>query len=235
MVKQQGMTLLEMLIAMLIMSSVMMLSSSAYSYYIAGFQNKQKQVEKSLALLFKESRWQEQLASAFYYLNKTQDGRFLPYFKGDKNSMFWLSRTSLSQPEQGQTAQSWLGILDGQFTYCEQSLAVELVLENEFDAEKLCANYKLTLYPAEEMRVSYFGFKSQMDKYNAMSEFLPLASRPTPTWFETYTGKDMGLLPDWIKIQIFEESNSKDAFEYWSNIIDNDPVKLRYFTGALDG
>lgn len=235
MVKQRGMTLLEMLIAMLIMSSVMMLSSSAYSFYIASFHNKQRQVEESLDLLFKESRWQEQLASAFYYLNKTTDGRYLPYFKGEKDSIFWLSRTSLSKSDLEQAAQSWLGILDGKLTYCEQSLSVELVLDNKFDAEKLCENYKLPLYPAEEMKVTYFGFKSQVDKYNAMSEFLPLASRPQPSWFETYIGNQIGLLPDWIKIQVFEETNSKDAFEYWSNIIDNDPVKLRYFTGGLDG
>ncbi|QYJ85003.1 type II secretion system GspH family protein [Shewanella mesophila] len=232
MVKQQGMTLLEMLIAMLIMSSVMMLSSSAYSYYIAGFQNKQKQVEKSLDLLFKESRWQEQLTSAFYYLYKSPNGRFVPFFKGNHTDIFWVSRTGLSQ--QDQAAQSWLGILDGQFTYCEQSLSVDLVQSGVFDAEALCENFKLPLYPAEAIKITYFGYKSRMDKYNAMSEFLPLASRPQPSWSETYQGKELELLPDWVKIQIFEDRNAKENLEYWSNILDNDPNKLRYFTGALD-
>ena len=42
MAKQRGLTLLEMLVALSIMSAVMMLASSAYRYYVLGFNLQQK-------------------------------------------------------------------------------------------------------------------------------------------------------------------------------------------------
>ncbi len=73
MVKQRGLTLLEMLVALSIMSAVMMLASSAYRYYVLGLNLQQKQLQTQLNQLKVNTAWQQQLASTAQYYVKNGD------------------------------------------------------------------------------------------------------------------------------------------------------------------
>jgi len=236
MVKQRGLTLLEMLISLVILSSVMMLASTSYSHYVTGFNTRGSKINDQLQEFKRSTLWQRQLSSSFYYLLKGSDNiEYKPWFFGEKNQVSWFASTSLTEP--GMASAAWLGMIDSEMVYCEQPLTEHFVVSLTASPESICNNYQQAISPASALSFEYYGWKNVYDRYETQSEFIENQVLAQPQWFDEYSGVVNGLIPLWIKITITPPSGANDesSFDYWVQIQDNDSNKLDYFFGASSG
>ncbi len=59
---------------------------------------------------------------------------------------------------------------------------------------------KLTYLEANEIEMSYFGWKNSFELDDFYSEFLNVNVKPSPKWSSTFDGSKRGLVPIFVKI-----------------------------------
>jgi prepilin-type N-terminal cleavage/methylation domain-containing protein len=231
MAPQRGLTLLEMLIALVILSSVMSIASTAYSYYATGFNERGDRFNEQLQALKKQTIWQDQLASAFYYYVEVLPNNFRPYFMGSEKDISWMTANSLLEP--GKVARSWLGLQEGMLTYCEQSLTQKLVKTLEYSAEEICSGYRLPVRGAESINVQYYSWPSLLDWHLSQSDERPVATERQPQWASRHHSGEKELLPIWARIELSDKDNEKQTI--WVRLENFDVYRLQVFSGSSNG
>lgn len=230
MANQRGLTLLEMLIATLILTAVLSLASTAYSYYVAGFNKTQDRIALQLQQTKADLSWQEQLSAAFDYNIKIDRYNYKPWFKGGNDSVSWVATTSMQQP--GKAAVAWLGLKDNALVYCERLLEQALFTRPDLQPETLCNTYSNTIKPASKMAIQYFSWPTLADRQNAMSESYPGMQIQPAAWFSQLDSFVSGVLPLFIKITL--ETDDISA-EYWVRLENIDLQRLGIFMSESNG
>lgn len=230
MANQRGLTLLEMLIATLILTTVLSLASNAYSYYVVGFNKSQTRIQQQLQQTKASLAWQEQLSAAFDYAIKTSAYSYKPWFKGGKDNVSWVAATSMQQP--GQAAVVWLGIKDNNLTYCERLIVQQLFTTPNLQPETLCNTYSKTIQSAKNLSVQYYSWPSVRDRQNAMSDFYPGMQIQPAAWFNHIDAFETGLLPHFIKLTIETDGAPETV---WVRIENIDIQRLGLFMRESDG
>lgn len=230
MANQRGLTLLEMLIATLILTAVLSLASSAYSYYVAGFNKSQDRISAQLRQTKADLSWQEQLSAAFDYYIKIDRYNYKPWFKGNNDSISWVATTSMQQP--GNAAVAWLGVKDNTLVYCERLLGQALFTDTKLQPETLCDTYSSHIKPADNISIQYYSWPTLADRQNAMSESYPGMQIQPAAWFNQLDSFATGILPLFIKITLETEDNSA---EFWIRLENTDLQRLGIFSGESNG
>ncbi|WNO61661.1 prepilin-type N-terminal cleavage/methylation domain-containing protein [Rheinheimera sp. MMS21-TC3] len=234
MANQRGLTLLEMLIATLILTAVLSLASGAYSFYVVGFNKSQNRVKQQMQQAKAGLAWQEQLSAAFNYAVPVEPHVVKTWFKGDKDNVSWVTTTSMQ--EQGKTAVAWLGVIDEVLTYCERLIIQKLLINPEFNPEKLCETYKKPIKPVKNIRLEYYSWPSARDRLNAMSDSYQGIVAHNPAWFNSVDGFDTELLPLFIKLSIDAEQESEQEPEIvWVRLENADMQRVNIFMSRTDG
>jgi prepilin-type N-terminal cleavage/methylation domain-containing protein len=228
MAKQRGLTLLEMLVALSIMSAVMMLASSAYRYYVLGFNLQQKQLSVQMNQLKINTGWQQQLAATAQYYVRNLDVNLLLYV-GKSHELTWVSHRSVQHADL--PAIAWMGLEDGQWFYCEATIRQLLVTTAIPDSNQICSYYKQAIGPANQLNFSYFGWKSPAEKYAGISEGTQQVSPFKQEWYGEYFGESTQLLPTYTKLDVTHDGVTNS---YWIQIVESDPDKTRIFMGGKD-
>jgi len=231
MAPQRGLTLLEMLIALVILSSVMSIASTAYSYYATGFNERGDRFKERMQLLKKQSIWQDQLASAFYYYVEVLPNNFRPYFNGSSKEISWMTNNSLLEP--GRVARSWLGLKDGELTYCEQPLSQKLVKKLSYEVEDICAAYSLAIEPMASLSIQYYSWPSLLDWHLTQSDERPVALERQPKWSASHDASEKEVLPVWAKLELTGVDDEKRSV--WVRLENFDVYRLQVFSGSRDG
>ncbi|MBU1309305.1 MAG: prepilin-type N-terminal cleavage/methylation domain-containing protein [Gammaproteobacteria bacterium] len=230
MANQRGLTLLEMLIATLILTAVLSLASSAYSYYVAGFNKSQDRIALQLRQAKADLSWQEQLSAAFDYNIKIDRYNYKPWFKGGNDSLSWVATTSMQQP--GKAAVAWLGVKDNSLMYCERLLEQALFTRADLQPETLCNTYSNNIKPVSKMTVQYYSWPTLADRQNAMSESYPGMQIQPAAWFNQFDSFVTGVLPLFIKISLDTDETSA---EYWVRLENIDLQRLGIFMSENNG
>lgn len=230
MANQRGLTLLEMLVATLILTAVLSLSSGAYSYYVAGFNKSQDRILRQLHHTKAELAWQDQLAAAFDYNVKVGPYNYKPWFKGSNDSVSWV--TTISMQQQGATAVAWLGVKDGMLLYCERLIAQALLTDATFKPDTLCGTYSKEIMPAQSITLQYYSWPSLADRQNSMSESYPGMQLQPPAWFNKLDGFVSGVLPLFVKVIIDTDDEPRDI---WVRLENTDLQRLGVFMSGSDG
>lgn len=228
MVKQRGLTLLEMLVALSIMSAVMMLASSAYRYYVLGLNLQQKQLQTQLNQLKVNTAWQQQLASTAQYYVKNGDVNVM-VFAGQLHEITWVSHRSMQQADV--PAVAWMGVENGVWLYCEATLRQLFVTTKIPEPIEICAVFRQEIAAVSAVSFSYFGWNGRAEKYAGMSEGSQMVSPFKQQWHNEYFAADKELLPTYIKLEVTTENGSNS---YWVQVVESDPDKVRIFMSGKD-
>lgn len=230
MANQRGLTLLEMLIATVILTAVLSLASSAYSYYVAGFNKSQDKILQQLQQTKAELSWQDQLAAAFDYNIKVDSYNYKPWFKGESDNVSWVATTSMQQP--GKVAVAWLGLKDNSLVYCERLLVQALLTRPDLKPETLCNTYSLIVKQADKISMQYFSWPTLADRQNALSESYPGMQIQPARWFTQLDSFLTGILPMFIKITVEFEG---ETTEFWVRLENTDLQRLGIFMSESNG
>jgi prepilin-type N-terminal cleavage/methylation domain-containing protein len=226
--KERGLTLLEMLVALSIMSAVMMLASSAYRYYVLGLNLQQKQLHTQLNQLKVNTAWQQQLAAAAQYYVKNVDVNAM-LFVGQMHEVTWVSHRSMQHADLPSVA--WMGVENGVWIYCEATVRQLFVTTQVPKSADICAVFRQEITAVSSIRLSYFGWKSPAEKYAGMSEGSQMVSPFKQEWHDEYDAAVKELLPTYIKLDVTTESGKNT---YWVQVVESDPDKIRIFMGGKD-
>lgn len=226
MVRQAGLTLIEMLVALLILASMMSLSSMAYSFYVTGFLDRDKQFNAGLQQVRRQLAWQDQLSAAFYYMIEVAPDMHRPYFQGDSNSIQWMSTTSMQQP--GQPALARIELQDNQLTYCEALLSDYLPADLGVQQQSVCGYFKLPIEPIDALQIDYYSWPDFMQRYQAMhaSDGSAGVAIMGPGWRDTHDGMSQQLLPEWVRLTINRQGEEQQLWVWLEN---NDHARFGFY------
>lgn len=193
-VKQQGaFTLVEVLIAMVIFSLVMTLAVSSYRYSILNLTKQGKSASVDALTTTKLVNNQIRTLKPFFHTN--QEGAKTPFFVGEEKSMLFITESPIivSSP----IAVSALIIEGNRLEYCEMPFGSFPLYQ---PPSSLPCDEKLTYLDANEIEISYFGWKNNFELDDFYSEYLNVNIKPSPKWYKTFKGSIRGLVPMFVKI-----------------------------------
>lgn len=224
---RKGFTLIEMLVSLVILSSVMVLSSEAYRFFVVQLNQRQDSFVTEFEQ-FKRLKWlQHQIAATEMYYVTAFDGTKKLFFSGNEQALMWVSATSVAKPGMG--AISGLVINDGQLQYCETSLENILLIKVNMSQQDLCKSFVLPIVPASELSLQYYGWS---DLNAQLSQDALAGSANVASWQSKYNGHETGTLPSVIRMTLKRDSISQ---EYWIQLYGLNPAKAGYFSNANSG
>jgi len=230
MTTRNGFTLIEMLVSLVILTSIMLLSSEAYRYFVVQLNQRQDSFN-TVSEHFKRLKWlQHQIASTSMYYVTTVEGKKQLLFSGSKNALLWVSTTSVTKPGTGSV--SAMAIEDGHLRYCEKVLDETFLTKANISQQDVCSEFSLNIVPATALTLEYYGWldlTAQLSQ-NPINPVMNAAS--TATWQDKYFSSETGTLPGLIKMTVKNDTSSQ---EYWVQLHGLDPAKAGYFNNASSG
>ncbi len=230
---QRGMTLIEMLVALVILASVLSLSSETYRYYVTSQQHTSKVLDNALDTLRAEQLLARQIAGTMLYYVTARSGAKTALYNGAEQQLMFVSNNSVVTP--GFAALSLFRRNDGALQYCEQPLTEHTLISAPASAEDICNNYQLNLFAADVIQFSYFGWLSAMSQFTAGGETvseLPHLADPGPVWQHHYLAESTNTLPIIISLKWIVQGQE---YEWWFRAADIDPARLSYSGSMQNG
>lgn len=231
MVRQAGLTLIEMLIALLILATVMSLSSVAYSFYVTSFVNSDKKFTENMHNLKMQMAWQDQLSAAFYYMIEIAPENNRPYFMGSKQHLQWIATTSLQQP--GMPALARLELHEKQFRYCEMPLTAFLPKDLAVAQQNVCRHFAVNIQAADNIAIEYFSWPDFAQRLAALEPAEgSTAAFIAPSWRNEHDGITQQLLPEWVRITL---TNDQQEQKIWVWLENNDKQRFNFYGMGISG
>lgn len=229
MVKQQGLTLIEMLVSLLILTIVMSLSSTAYRYYVVGFNDNGDKIYARSAELIRRELVQQQVESAFYYYVKIDPINRSPYFVGTDQSISWIVPSSIQRPNY--SALAWLGIQNKKLVYCERLMIDKLVNTVPNDPSEICDVFSYEIGEPDVFNIRYFGWQNIHEQFGQASEFSVPVDKPSATWSDSFSSLDRKVLPLFVVVSLAEDKSE----EWWFTLKSRDVVSMGIFYDQSKG
>ncbi|MDP5134930.1 type II secretion system protein [Rheinheimera baltica] len=229
MAKQHGLTLIEMLIAISILSGIIMLAGTGYSQYVTDFNKRDQRFYADLSAFQLRSAWQDQLGAAFHYLYQAGTDNYVPLFVGEKNGVLWASTRSIYKGDQPVFA--WIGLQNKKLVYCEQLINDITALDTKVLQAQLCSKNKIELEHVEELSLRYYSWPGLYDRFEVVSDNLAIPADKAPRWFESVNAKDTKILPQWVVLKL---KNGEDSTEIWVWLENLDLQRFLYFSGSTN-
>lgn len=208
-----GFTLVEVLIAIVIMSSVVVLAGQSYRQFVVTANDFDKKYGVHLQQLQKEQVIREKLESSRLYMaNKqhmfTQKDQY-PYWIGNESS--WAGITTQSLQDENRSAVFLVSIQDNNLTYCEKVID-EWLPTTGVVPEGVCQFSIVLDENVTELNFKYFGW----DSYDSLitirqAGFLDMdVSHIKPSWFSSYLGEKRRVMPMWVDMR-WKHSNETET------------------------
>ncbi|MGR6840817.1 PulJ/GspJ family protein [Aliivibrio wodanis] len=228
--KHNGFTLVEMLVSMVILSSVIVIATQAYKQFIVNSERFSTKYRSVLADTQKRELVFERLDQTILYIANKRDlfGNSTQsiYWQGYKNSLLSVTKISLQNPNKAAVFKLYQN--EGELIYCEKVIDSWLPQIGK-EPEGLC-DYSLSILSnLESVQFSYFGWKDAFQKMEGMNAKYFNNFSAKKTWFKRYDSIEAELLPEWIALDITYSDSSKDR---WMFLIKyQDPLRYRLLNG----
>ncbi|WP_448246061.1 PilW family protein [Thalassotalea agariperforans] len=223
--RNQGFTLVEMLVSMVLLSMVLLIASGAYSLFSdrwngrLGHFNQSMKTAKQLILV------QESLKSIISYVvtNKTKEPSL--YFEGNRNGFVAVTLRSLFNPETAAVIR--LQVIQNedfsyQLIYQESTMVEQLLINLE---QPINFGDPIVLFDKlKDVNFQYFGWPSTESKYWTPDS--PLEEPSPQAWFDEYNSLEIKLQPEQIKIMF---SSDKGDFLLHTQLMDSIPNMLHRY------
>ncbi|XOV79220.1 MAG: PilW family protein [Aestuariibacter sp.] len=194
--KPQGFSLVELLVAMSLLSMVLFIGSFAHSQYSEVWRKEQSDFEKQYVKVKGVTTLYRILSDIQPYVIKEEKYAY-HYFQGGENILRSIKAQSLLHPEY--PAAFSLFIRDNSLIYAEKALtAGPMLTENvpgKYDFEIVVVN------SLKRLKFEYFGWSNVDDWYKTIDSQPALA----PSWFGFYSGKDTQIPPMSVKVNLYME------------------------------
>lgn len=186
----RGFTLIEVLIAMALLSVVMLVGSMGFSVFSQRWQNDMGSFSHELSQAKKLLLLQKAFNGIASYIVKNRQQQPVYLFQGSSRSVMFVSNAPLLQP----AAQGliWLEVItndDGSdsLIYKEYSFIATPL----FSLENLPQpNVSVEIFRAEDIRFNFYGWKDEETRARSFD-----AERVSPEWQTDYISERSGILP----------------------------------------
>jgi prepilin-type N-terminal cleavage/methylation domain-containing protein len=188
--KAKGFTLIEVLLAMILLSIVMYIGSLSFSIFserwrkdLGGFNTDVSDARKLLLL-------RQVLHGAANYLVRDQQNRAVYLFAGEATQLTFVTNSPLFQPEAQALVRLTVRTLDNgqqQLLYSESSFASTPLFTNSPLPEP---EKTIVLLQSENIRFNYFGWESFAARIRYTESY-----QGAPSWQPSYAAADIGVIP----------------------------------------
>ncbi|EKK9988304.1 prepilin-type N-terminal cleavage/methylation domain-containing protein [Vibrio vulnificus] len=201
MARVRGFTLIEMLVAMVLLSATVMIATSGYRQYVSGSSVFVSKYEEDIKRYQVKALVRERLEHSLLYYSKKSSNfnskEVFPYWYGDKSQVQAVTSSSLNAPES--SALYRLFLKDEQVVYCEEIIDKSLPIMR-LQLTINCFNEVIVAENVSDMQISYFGWPNIMDMILAQTRDISLGVAQARRWVDKYYGLDTQLMPDWMKV-----------------------------------
>lgn len=209
---KQGFTLVEMLVALVVLSLTIAVSSQAYSQYVVSSERFLKKYRDELTQLQQDELVRERLSSARLYMANSSSLMGLnkpsPFMIGKNHS--WAGVTFPSIQDASYAAVFLLRLQGEKLYYCESLIKDSLPESNKLPTD-ICEFSILVRENVDDVSFRYFGWKD----YSTLVTYRqsPLTgldiSSIKKRWFDKYLGVETQLMPQWVELTINYENSSE--------------------------
>ncbi|MCF2948440.1 type II secretion system GspH family protein [Paraglaciecola aquimarina] len=237
----QGFTLIEVLIALVIMSSVIALSVGAFRLFQpANLPDSEKLTEKSIRLI-QYKKVSRSIRSALHYNFNSENGdNYLAFFGNNGYLLFITSNPVFSGHKLAiAILNKVVSPINGlvSLSYCEHPLG-SLNL-NYIETERLTCKGRDTIRYLSDLRqidFEYFGWENRGVYFQTQSDWFSNRIKHEPKWWENFSAIDRQLLPYFIKIKIRKSNTEERLSELFIRLNEEDPrLAALSASSTLDG
>jgi len=204
----KGFSLIEIMVAMVLLSMVVLVSTQAYSIFSdkwdgrLGHFNQTLSEAKSLVLV------QRAIDGIVPYVVFNEQSQPRLYFEGNRNGFVAVTNTPVFTVGQAAVIRleaKQLSDFGFELTYQEWSMEDSLLLKTD---QELDFGRNIKLFDNQsDILFRYYGWPSAKDKSNAGDIF----SKPvTPEWFSDYNSLERGLQPNKISISLSGDNGDRE-------------------------
>ena len=205
--KSKGFTLIEMLVSMTLLSLLLLLSTTAYSFFSQKWNGRLGHYNQTLSDAKNLVIMQNVVKSVVPYVVLDNETNPVLYFEGNRNGFVAVANSSIYQPHlpavvRLQVTQNadFTYVLSYQEAVMDKRLLVELKQPLSFTQPLVL------LENIQDIQFEYFAYPSRDDKYWTTEN--STGERGTPVWFESLDSVTRGVHPEQIKISILHKDRT---------------------------
>ncbi len=229
--KQRALTLIEMLISLVILSTLLTLGGQVFVRYSDSSGQSQGQLQRTVSELKNNQLLLQQLSSAFYYYWSPEIGRNELFFNGEVSTLRWIASRSWSQTQV--PALALLHVDDGKLEYCEMPFDNYLLTEKLPDDTQICERFRRDIVTdVTKAAFRYYGEAGINEKFPMTNEFASELIVQPPGWSDAFSGRERRILPDYVVIQYEQDDQT---YELWSAILNHDMTRVNEFNESFSG
>lgn len=216
--RQKGMTLIEMVVSMVVLTLVITIASEGYRYYFDSIGKRLRSNNDKKKVIVAKKLSATQLKKTIpYYIKSDANGIISNkvFFRGEEHAVTGVSAGAVSSI--GDVASLFkFQVVDGWLTYCERPFVDWIpVSENDLSIDP-CDFNKYPIVEAHSIDISYFGYDSINDIFIESEEFSTNQSNSkSAKWHKAFDSMSTGVLPQKVKIFI-NDGDSPELFFYVS-------------------
>jgi len=228
--KNNGFTLVEMLVSMVILSSVIVIATQAHKQFIVNSEQFSDKYQKTLvATQFRELLFERIEQSVLYVTKKKNEfgiDKPVVYWIGENERLVAVTRMSLQNPKR--SAIYMLKVEDETLIYCEKVMDDQIA-----EAGKIPSNiceYSMVIAPnINSFSIRYYGWENSHEMLQAYgSEFSIGGDNKKQRWFTDYDGQKTGLVPEWVELTITNQYKEKNKWLLPVKYHDSERLTLLY-------
>lgn len=214
--KHVGFSLIELLVAMAILSMTILISSVGYSFFMQRWEDNLGSFEQQADMARKMKIVQSAITSIYPYILRKSSGEPGIYFEGTKDGFIAITNRSVYGTEA--PAVMRLSVAqDNDFSYHlsyqEYPLTgapmVSLTRELEFQ------NALTVLEGVGDIAIEYYGFRNITEMNNQGKR----------SWWQTFNSLQRGLMPDAIRV-LFIWQGQQQVLEFTTNQVDTRQMSM---------
>lgn len=198
--RRQGFTLIEMLVSLVILSSVILIATSGYSTYMSRWDSNFGKFNQTAAQLQLFQGLHRTVTNTRPYIVKNQAGVYHFYFEGKETELTAVSAASLNDPDRAALYRLKVELNEGwyELTYSEVDTSKSWL--EDPTKEKNWTIPVVILRMPNAMTFDYFGWKSMSDFNDKL--------RVNRGWSPQHSGEASGIVPDFLRITFKDEEQS---------------------------
>lgn len=198
--KEKAFTLIEVLVAMVIFSFVMVVSVTSYRMSLMNLtkENKSERVKELTSIKIINN----QIRSLIPFIFRLSNGEQVPFFQGKRNQFLFITENPIQVTSP--IAIVLIQVVENQLQYCEVEYGA-VKLENLIFKSNACKAPFIYL-TGEGIELSYFGWENAFELDSYYSEYLNVAVKPQPRWSGDFFSQERKLLPLYIQIKRKDQS-----------------------------